>query len=279
MKLDSGQQRVLVSIGVMLTVLICGTLALMHVEGLPLGDALYFSVVTMSTVGYGDVVPFTGAGRFVAGFMILTGVGSFMSAMAATADHLLSRREQRERMEKLNMVIGVFFSEAGTTLMRKFTALDQGLAELRATLPPQHDSWTDKSFALYSKALAAHRFQVRADAEALARIKAFLAEKSPLLVRLLENPNLLEHETFTDLLWAVLHIKEELEFRFDLTELSAADHTHVHGDLERAYRLLASQWLAYMRHLKTNYPYLFMTAAHRNPFQEPETQEATVLVP
>ena len=49
-----------------------------------------------------------------------------------------------------------------------------------------------------------------------------------------------------------------------------ADQTHVQGDLERAYRLLAQQWLAYMRHLKTNYPYLFMVAAHRNPFREHE---------
>lgn len=273
MRLDSGQQRVLVSLGVMLLVLICGTLALMHVEGLPLGDALYFSVVTMSTVGYGDVVPFTGAGRFVAGFMILTGVGSFMTAMAATADHLLSRREQRERMEKLNMVIGVFYSEAGTALMRKLAALDENLPELRAALPPRNDSWTDKSFGAYAGALAGHPFRVRADIAALERIKIFLAEKSPLLVRLLENPNLLEHESFTDLLWAVLHIKEELEFRFDLSELSQADTAHVQGDLERAYRLLAGQWLSYMRHLKANYPYLFMTAAHRNPFHEPEAQE------
>lgn len=273
MKLDSGQQRVLVSIGLMLAVLVCGTLALMHVEGLPLGDALYFSVVTMSTVGYGDVVPFTGAGRFVAGIMILTGVGSFMNAMAATADHLLSRREQRERMEKLNMVIGVFFSEAGTALMRKLSALDENLPALRAGLPPQHDSWTDKSFTAYADALARHPFRVRADVAALGRIKTFLGEKSPLLVRLLENPNLLEHESFTDLLWAVLHIKEELEFRFDLAELSSADATHVQGDLERAYRLLATQWLSYMRHLKANYPYLFMTAAHRNPFLEPEALE------
>lgn len=39
-------------------------------------------------------------------------------------------------------------------------------------------------------------------------------------------------------------------------------------------RLIASvaagRWrIDYMRHLKTNYPYLFMVAAHRNPFREP----------
>jgi len=269
MRLDSGQQRVLVSLAVLLLVLACGTLALMQVEGLSLGDALYFSVVTMSTVGYGDVVPFTGAGRFVAGVMILTGVGSFMTAVAATADHLLSRREQKERMEKLNMVIGVFFSEAGTTLLRKLAFFD---ADREALHLPQDNAWGDACFKRYAETLAKHPFRVRADKDALARIKTFLGEKSPLLVRLLENPNLLEHETFTDLLWAVLHIKEELEFRFDLGELTSADETHVQGDLERAYRLLAVQWLAYMRHLKTNYPYLFMVAAHRNPFREPDAE-------
>lgn len=269
MKLDSGQQRMLASIAVLLLVLVCGTLALMRVEGLSLGDALYFSVVTMSTVGYGDVVPFTGAGRIVAGIMILTGVGSFMTAVAATSDHLLSRREQRERMEKLNMVIGVFFSEAGVGLLRKLAFVDADLPGLRARLP-ETDAWSDTCFEAYAKTLAGHDFRVRADIPALARLKAFLAEKSPLLIRLLENPNLLEHESFTDLLWAVLHIKEELEFRFDLSELSTADQTHVQGDLERAYRLLSRQWIEYMRHLKLNYPYLFMVAAHRNPFREPD---------
>lgn len=269
MRLDAGQQRVLAAVGVFLVVLLCGTLALMHVEGLSLGDALYFSVVTMSTVGYGDVVPYTGAGRMVAGIMILTGVGSFMSAVAATSDHFLSRREQKERMEKLNMVIGVFFSEAGTSLLRKLAYLDADREGLRQRLPGG-DAWGGQHFSGYAEVLSAHGYTVAADAAQLGRVRAFLAEKSPLLVRLLENPNLLEHESFTDLLWAVLHIKEELEFRFDLAQMSEADLIHVRGDLERAYRLLANQWLAYMRHLKANYPYLFMTAAHRNPFREPE---------
>jgi len=80
MPLDAGQRRVLAALGVLAVVLLAGTLALMHAEGLGFADALYFSVVTMSTVGYGDVVPYTGAGRVVADIMILTGVGSFMNA-------------------------------------------------------------------------------------------------------------------------------------------------------------------------------------------------------
>jgi voltage-gated potassium channel len=37
-------------------------------------DAVYFSVVTMTTVGYGDVVPFSEPGRFLTILMILTGI-------------------------------------------------------------------------------------------------------------------------------------------------------------------------------------------------------------
>ncbi len=37
-------------------------------------DALYFSVVTMTTVGFGDVVPLSEAGRFLTILMILTGI-------------------------------------------------------------------------------------------------------------------------------------------------------------------------------------------------------------
>ncbi|PKN09097.1 MAG: two pore domain potassium channel family protein [Deltaproteobacteria bacterium HGW-Deltaproteobacteria-8] len=268
MQLDVGQKRVLAALGVLGVVLLAGTMALMHVEGLSYADALYFSVVTMSTVGYGDVVPHTGAGRVVAGIMILTGVGSFMSAVAATSEHLLTRRAQKERREKLNMVIGVFFSEAGTRLLRTFALLDTDLAGLRSYLS-EASGWSDQSFRKHAAAISRHGFKTAADTAALQDIKDFLAEKSPLLLRLLENPNLLEHETCTDLLWAVLHIKEELEFRFDLSALSPEDAAHVNGDLERAYRLLTRQWLDYMRHLKTNYPYLFKTAVHRNPFREP----------
>lgn len=38
------------------------------------GDALYYSVVTLTTVGFGDIIPVTSAGRFVTTVMILSGI-------------------------------------------------------------------------------------------------------------------------------------------------------------------------------------------------------------
>jgi voltage-gated potassium channel len=53
-----------------------GTVGYMLIEGLSLGDALYLTIVSLTTVGYGDLVPRTGAGRFFTVLIILSGVGS-----------------------------------------------------------------------------------------------------------------------------------------------------------------------------------------------------------
>ena len=84
-----------------------------------------------------------------------------------------------------------------------------------------------------------------------------------------ENPNLLEHESFAELLWAVSHLSEELDHRQNLGNLTQTDSKHLAGDIERAYRLLMREWLSYMEHLKKEYPYLFSLAVRTNPF-DPE---------
>ncbi len=55
------------------------------------------------------------------------------------------------------------------------------------------------------------------------------------LLRLLENPNILEHESFTELLWATFHMTEELEVRNSLSNIAVPDTKHLLGDLKRVY--------------------------------------------
>ena len=83
---------------------------------------------------------------------------------------------------------------------------------------------------------------------------------------MLENPNLLEHESFTNLLWAVFHLTDELAYRIDLSSLPDTDYQHLAGDIKRVHHRLILQWLDYMKHLKQNYPYLFSLAIRTNPF-------------
>ncbi len=98
-------------------------------------------------------------------------------------------------------------------------------------------------------------------------LKVFLADKRTFLLALLENPNLLEHEGFTDLLWATLHLQEELDARPDLTDLPNPDRNHLSGDIERVFTHLAAEWVAYAEHLKARYPFLFSYLVRTHPFQ------------
>jgi len=86
------------------------------------------------------------------------------------------------------------------------------------------------------------------------------------ILRLLENPNLLEHESFTDLLWAVSHIIEELEARSDLRNLAKGDVAHLENDIKRAYSIIVREWLDYMKHLNSKYPYLYSLSVRTNLF-------------
>ena len=64
-----------------------------------------------------------------------------------------------------------------------------------------------------------------------------------------------------------------LAHRTDLSCLSAADQEHLAGDVQRSYVLLIKEWLAYMSHLRANYPYLYHLALRTNPFDPLATPE------
>ena len=178
---------------------------------------------------------------------------------------LLNYREKRALLNKLNMVIGAFYSEVGTDLMDFFLAFDRRSPEIAGQLLV-NDKWSDRMFADAGRAVMAYRGSLDDAAPGADRLKAFLASKRDFLLALLENPNLLDHDTFTNLLWAVFHLMEELAKRRSLSNLSNNDFQHLVNDMRRVYGLLLSEWLSYMKHLKRSYPYLFSLAVRTNPF-------------
>ncbi len=180
---------------------------------------------------------------------------------------LLELREKRNRMEKLNMVIGAFFSEMGMELLGYFSDFDARCAEIRECLLPLPD-WEEEEFRRAEVRAREHRCEITAREDALNEMRLFLLSRREFLLTLLENPALLEHETFTDLLWSVFHLTEELKYREILENLPEADTEHLCADIARAYRLLLREWLVYLEHLKREYPYLYSLAVRINPLGE-----------
>jgi hypothetical protein len=180
---------------------------------------------------------------------------------------LLGQREKKAIFEKLNMVIGTFFSEVGTELLVYLSDCDPNLDDIKKDLVVATD-WTDADFLAVRKKLRRYKYGIKIDQVDLQRVHNYLREKRSFLVRLLENPVLLEHESFTNLLRAVFHLAEELTSRGTLSDLPETDLQHLAGDIKRAYIRLVREWLNYMKYLKNNYPYLFSLAMRTNPFDQ-----------
>jgi voltage-gated potassium channel len=70
-------------------------------------DALWWSIVTVTTVGYGDITPVTVGGRLVGAALMVGGMGVFATFTAMIATFLIRRRERGERLiyeELLNRI-------------------------------------------------------------------------------------------------------------------------------------------------------------------------------
>lgn len=121
----------------------------------------------------------------------------------------LSEREKRSMLKKMNMVIGTFFAQVGTKLLGYFGSFDadaDGISKLLIV----DNQWTDERFDKVSEVLKNREFKIDCRRGDLTGLQKFIVAQRGFLLGLLQNQNLLEHEEFTELLWAVTHLAEEL---------------------------------------------------------------------
>jgi hypothetical protein len=84
------------AIGVVLVgLLLTGTVFYSLVEGWDPLDALYFSVISLATVGYGDLTPHTALGKLFTVFFVLAGVGVLVVFASEVARQTITRTEGR----------------------------------------------------------------------------------------------------------------------------------------------------------------------------------------
>lgn len=182
-------------------------------------------------------------------------------------DNLISAREKKERLKKMNMAINTFFGEMGTDailMFREFAVDDDDLKHMLDISV----RWKDSDFINTRRAVSVYDFKMDSRKHDIVELKTFLCTKRYFLLSMLENSNLLEHDIFTEMLWAIFHMLDELVARTDFTQLPEHDLDHLSVDIKRAYMTLLIEWIYYMQHLKTDYPYLFSLALRQNPFDD-----------
>lgn len=81
---DSSYRNLLIT---SIIVLAIGTLSYSYLEGWSFIDSLYFSVITLTTIGYGDLSPQTVEGKLFTIFYIFIGIGIILSFINTVYEH------------------------------------------------------------------------------------------------------------------------------------------------------------------------------------------------
>lgn len=180
-------------------------------------------------------------------------------------ENLIEKRNTFHKMEKLVMIKGVFFSEFGSELLQKLVKYDSNAKAISAEAHV-NKNWGSKEFKKLNRVMDNHAFESNINKVPLLEISNLINKNKDFLLSIITNPVLMEHEIFSDMTVALFHLKEELQDIYINTDCPCCDDAHLRQDIKNLYRLMAKNWAAYMRHLKEEYPALFVKAMIHNPF-------------
>lgn len=88
--------------------ILVATVAMTRIEGMSFSDALWWSFVTATTVGYGDLSPVSGAGRIVAAGLMIIGIGLIGSLTSTITSFFLKTDVPEANNDKIDMVITLY---------------------------------------------------------------------------------------------------------------------------------------------------------------------------
>lgn len=105
----NGFKYVLILSGAMI---LLATFGMMYFEQMGFADALWWSFVTATTVGYGDLSPSTTAGRIIASLLMLVGIGLIGSLTSSITSFFLQSDDEKKEFssDKVEMVLTMYDS-------------------------------------------------------------------------------------------------------------------------------------------------------------------------
>lgn len=225
--------------------------------------AISLTIFTIKTVTVGDI---EGTRKFLFNAMGMLPLNLIL--MTFVFSKLIKLHTKESRLRKQKMLVNAFFSEFGNRLLKQIAQLDSNRSELTqcAGTGDQWDGDIEKIREVFNN----HSAKLVVSSENFTQVMNALDSKHSFILTLLEHPALVQHERFSNLVWALFHLEDELRHRPGFDNLPASDVAHLTGDIERVYTNLITQWVDYMVYLKENYPYLYSLAIRTGPFSSVE---------
>lgn len=88
--------------------ILVASVAMTYFENMKFADALWWSFVTATTVGYGDLSPASGAGRIIACCLMLVGIGLIGSLTSTITSFFLKDATKKPSSDKVEMVVAMY---------------------------------------------------------------------------------------------------------------------------------------------------------------------------
>jgi hypothetical protein len=177
-------------------------------------------------------------------------------------ERLLKSADQQKNAKKINVIISTYFTEAGSLIMKAMSEFNRNNTDIAQIIEENEIRKISPKQA--QKMIASLKYDIYADPEKLGSLASVLADKKIFLINLLENNSLFEHDSFTDMLWAVFHVADELQSRGDLKTVPADVIDHLSNDLLRAYPAMVKEWIGYIFYLRQEYPFLYQAAKNKS---------------
>lgn len=109
--------------------LVAGGQTFASVENESLADGLYWTVATMTTVGYGDVVPKTNEGRLLSAVVMLVGIGFVAVVTGAIAQRFVVSEDTVTEGSKENLRLQIETNEKLDAVMARLATLERNLGK------------------------------------------------------------------------------------------------------------------------------------------------------
>ena len=106
------RRRILLLIGLFCIILSTGTVGYELIEGWSIHDSLYMTVITLSTVGFGEVHPLSEAGRTFTALLIIMGIATLTYTSSALINDIFKYSLEDRRVHRMNKRIAKLSNHA-----------------------------------------------------------------------------------------------------------------------------------------------------------------------
>ena len=165
---------------------------------------------------------------------------------------VIDAREKKDRLEKTRMLTSSFFTEIGASLLQEMMRMTEANDFIYGVVSGAHSAEMDENQTI--EQIKSMHICLHLDQPGYEQTRQIISSNKTNILILASNPLVIEHESFTDVLWGIFHLIDEFRLRGEWSDLTAQDKAHFEDDFAKVLRLLLLNWISDVHYLQETFP-------------------------